>query len=153
MNKVVFLDRDGVINKKREDYVKSSNELIILPNVKKSIKELKKNGFNIIIVTNQSPINRGIISKNELKKIHEEMILKINEGLTLDMIYYCPHRPDEKCECRKPKPGMLLQAIKDWEVDIEKSWLIGDSESDVQAGKAVGIKSIRIKENEDLLRQ
>ena len=129
-------------------YLKSSKIISPSESTKELLMEAGIAEKKIQVIYNG--VNKDLIYQ---KKNHEEMILKIKEGLTLDMIYYCPHRPDEKCECRKPKPGMLLQAIKDWEVDIEKSWLIGDSESDVQAGKAVGIKSIRIKENEDLLRQ
>ena len=144
---VIFLDRDGVINKKRSDYVKNTNELEFITNIFKGIKQFNDLGFTIIIITNQSVINRKIISEEQLKKIHNYMlkIMKKN-ACNITKIYYCPHRPNEKCNCRKPNTGMIEKAIKDFKIEISNSILIGDSKSDIEAATKMGIKSIKNKE-------
>jgi len=146
--KAVFFDRDGVINKERTDYVKTVEELEIFPNIIEPIKSLKNSGFFVIIVTNQSAINRGLTTHEKVNAIHMEIqhFLKKN-GTSIDRFYYCPHRPDENCYCRKPKPGLLYQAIKELSIDVKSSWLIGDKDSDVQAAMAIGCKAIRIDTN------
>lgn len=143
--KAVFLDRDGVINKKRIDHVKNISELEILSNVADSIKKLKKNGFLVLVITNQSAINRGLTSHQKIKKIHFaiQRYLRKN-GTIIDDFFYCPHRPDEYCECRKPKPGMIFKAAQKYGIDLKNSWLIGDSEIDIQAGRVAGCKVIQI---------
>jgi len=147
-NKAVFLDRDGVINKKRNDYVKSINELEIFPHIGDSIWKLKKLGFLVIVITNQSVINRGIITSQELEEIHT-VIQKYLEKkhCNIDKFYFCPHMPDEKCNCRKPKSGLILKAIEDFAINISDSWMVGDCMTDVQAGKNAGCKTILLKEN------
>ena len=147
-NKAIFLDRDGVINKKRDDYVKSIKELEIFPDIGEGIFKLKKMGFLIIVITNQSAINRKIITTTELEKIHSAIqnFLKVR-NCNIDRFYFCPHRPDESCNCRKPKTGLLLQAINDFSIDSSKSWMIGDCLTDIQAGEEVGCKSILLKDD------
>ena len=105
--KTVFLDRDGIINKNRPDYVKTIDELEILE-VAESIKKLKDNGFLVVVISNQSAINRGLTNHENVKQIHSTIqeYLKKN-GTKIDAFYYCPHRPDEDCDCRKPKPGLF----------------------------------------------
>jgi D-glycero-D-manno-heptose 1,7-bisphosphate phosphatase len=149
---VLFLDRDGVINEKRLDYVKNINELKFLPNIFNSIKKFKDIGFMIIIITNQSVVNRKIISEIQLKEIHDYM-LKIMEknSCKIAKIYYCPHHPDEKCKCRKPNTGMIEQAIKEFEIKIPNAILIGDSESDIEAATRMKMKSIKIQTDGQLL--
>ncbi|MCV0400959.1 MAG: HAD family hydrolase [Nitrosopumilus sp.] len=152
-NKAIFLDRDGVLNKKREDYVKSIKELEIFPNIQKVILELKKRGFLIIVITNQSVINRGIITIKELEKIHLTIQKYLEEEKTkIDKFYFCPHRPNENCDCRKPKPGLILEAINEFSIDASKSWMIGDSITDIQAGKKAGCKTIFLKKNDSLIK-
>jgi histidinol-phosphate phosphatase family protein len=147
-NKAVFLDRDGVINKKKDDYVKSINELEIFPDIGEGIFKLKKMGFLIIVITNQSVINRKIITIKKLEKIHLTIQKKLKEkNCKIDKFYFCPHRPDENCNCRKPKAGLLLQAINDFSIDSSKSWMIGDCLTDIQAGEKVGCKSILLKDD------
>ena len=105
-------------------------------------------GFLIIVITNQSVINRGIITVNELEKIHLTIQNHLEERhCNIDRFYFCPHKPDEKCNCRKPKPGLLLQAINDFSINTSKSWMIGDCLTDIQAGEKVGCKTILLKEN------
>jgi len=152
-NKAVFLDRDGVINKKRNDYVKSVDEFVFLPNVFKVVKTLNEMDYLIIIVTNQSAVNRGIISEKELKTIHNFMLKKFKgANCTISGIYVCPHRPDENCECRKPKTALLQKAIKDFQIDVSNSWLIGDSNSDIEAAKKMGLRTRKIQENGNILK-
>lgn len=147
--KAIFLDRDGVINKKRDDYVKSVDELEIFQDVGDSILKLKEMGFLIIVVTNQSVINRGIIAVEELEEIHLAIQQNLKEKhCSIDKFYFCPHRPDENCECRKPNPGLLLQAINDFCINASNSWMIGDCLTDIKAGEAVGCKTILMKEGD-----
>lgn len=147
-NKAIFLDRDGVINKRRDDYIKNIDELEIFPDVISSIKKFKENGFLVLIITNQSAINRGIITHTKLDEIHFAIQKYFKEqNVELDGFYYCPHRPDEKCNCRKPKPGLLLNAIKEHGINPKLSWMIGDSESDIKAGKSIGCKTILLDVN------
>ncbi len=148
--KTVFLDRDGIINKNRPDYVKTIDELEILE-VAESIKKLKDNGFLVVVISNQSAINRGLTNHENVKQIHSTIqeYLKKN-GTKIDAFYYCPHRPDEDCDCRKPKPGLFKKAIAELKIDPKSSWLVGDRDSDIQAGQSVGCKTIKIAENSRL---
>ena len=145
MEKVVFLDRDGVISKDSPDHIKSWEEFHFLPKAKDAVKLLTDNGFNVIIITNQSVIARGMTSVEELEQMHSNTVKEIEKkgGRIVD-IYYCPHHPDDGCNCRKPAPGMLLQAIKDHDIDPKKSFMVGDRMMDVKVGKKVGTRSIII---------
>ena len=147
----IFLDRDGVVNQERKDYVKSISEFKIFESVPSAINLLKKNGFLIILVTNQSAINRGLITTDILNEIHDylqDYLSKYNA--TIDAIYFCPHKPDENCDCRKPKPGLILKAAKELDIDLTQSWFIGDSQSDIDAAKIVGCKSFLVDEKRNL---
>ena len=146
--KTVFLDRDGVINQERSDYVKSISELEIYPNVAKNIKLLKDAGFLVIVITNQSAVNRGIITHEIVSQIHNSIQDHLKKyGTFLDGFYYCPHTPNENCNCRKPKSGLLQQAILELNIDLNSSWMIGDSDSDIEAADSVGCKAIKINDN------
>lgn len=152
LSKAIFLDRDGVINKKRDDYVKNIDEFVLLNDVIEAIKLLKKRGFLIIIITNQSAINRGYLTHDGLEKIHQHMRDQFQKyNILIDAIYYCPHHPDENCMCRKPQPGLLGKAIKDFSIIKHHSLLIGDSDSDIEAAKQAGIKSVKISTDSSLL--
>jgi len=152
MKKAVFLDRDGVINKERKDYVKSVKEFQILDNISKAIKMLKEEGFLVIVITNQSAINRGLISIETLNEIHNylQKILKEN-NTSIDDFYFCPHRPDENCQCRKPNPGMLVKAAQEHDIDMNQSFMIGNSLTDIQAAQKSGCKGILLSHNQTLL--
>ena len=146
--KTVFVDRDGVINQERSDYVKSISELEIYPNVAKNIKLLKDAGFLVVVITNQSAVNRGIITHEMINQIHNSIQDHLKKhGTFLDGFYYCPHIPNENCNCRKPKPGLLQQAILELNIDLNSSWMIGDSDSDIEAADSVGCKAIKINDN------
>ena len=143
--KAVFLDRDGVINENRIDYVKNTNELKIFDFVGSAITELKSMGFLVIVVTNQSAINRGLTTEKLVNEIHDEIqkYLK-NYETVIDRFYFCPHKPNEKCNCRKPKPGLLEKAILEIGIEPKKSWMIGDNDSDILAGTAIGCQTIKL---------
>jgi|TARA_Y100001949_G_scaffold64134_1_gene54315 histidinol-phosphate phosphatase family protein len=149
--RAIFLDRDGVINKKRDDYVKSINELEIFPFVASAIKKLNNANFKVIVITNQSAINRNIITHKKVEQIHLTIqnYLKKNQSF-IDAFYYCPHRPDENCICRKPKPGLLIKAIQDFKINPKESWMIGDSNSDLESGRLVGCNVMKINNHVNL---
>lgn len=144
--KAIFLDRDGTVNE-YVGFLRNIDEFQLIENTAEAIKKINSSEYLAIIVTNQPVIARGEVTYEELKQIHKKMeTLLGQEGAYLDGIYYCPHHPKSgfegeikelkiECECRKPKPGMLLEAAKDFNIDLEKSWIIGDSENDILAGK------------------
>ena len=150
--KCVFLDRDGVINKKAPegDYIKNWNEFRFLPGAKEAIKRLNKAGFLIIIITNQRGVAKGLMTEEDLKDIHTKMIEELKESWAkVDGIYYCPHEEKDNCNCRKPKIGMFLEAVKDFKdvgikINLNESYIIGDSEKDIIAGKTIGLKTIKL---------
>jgi D-glycero-D-manno-heptose 1,7-bisphosphate phosphatase len=145
MNKAIFFDRDGIINREHLDYVKNINELELFSEFPSIVKPLRNHGFLIIVVTNQSAINRGLMTESSLHEIHEKIqnYMKTN-GTSIDGFYHCPHRPDENCDCRKPKSGLLIKAANDFCIELKSSWMIGDNDSDVIAGKNVGCKTKKI---------
>lgn len=149
----IILDRDGVLNKKpkKAEYVTKWSEFEWLPGAKESLALLKKNGYRIIVITNQAGIARGMLTEDDLNDIHNKMKQQVESaGETIDAIYYCPHGWDDDCECRKPKPGMLFQAQKDFNLDLKKTYFIGDDERDVQAGQTAGCKTILLSESRSL---
>lgn len=153
-DKVVFLDRDGVINKKppEGDYVKKWEEFEFLPRAIEAMKLFSQNGYRIFIVTNQRGIARGLMAKEDLEEIHDHMKEELSRhDISLEAIYHCPHNFQDNCNCRKPKPGMFHQAAKEYVIDLTKATMIGDSVSDMEAGSAAGCKTILVNEKEDLL--
>jgi D-glycero-D-manno-heptose 1,7-bisphosphate phosphatase len=147
MNKAVFLDRDGVINRKPEEgeYVTSWDDFHILPGVADGIALLNRAGYKVLVVTNQRCIAKDQLSVTDLEKIHERMSQALSRtGARLDGIYYCPHDYKPSCSCRKPAPGMLLEAARTHAIDLGSSWMIGDSEIDMQAGANAGCKTARV---------
>ena len=146
MNKCVFLDRDGVVNKRLDNYVKNCNEFEFLPKVFESICLLNNKGYDIFIISNQAGIARGMMTEKDLSNIHNNMITEIEKkGGKINDIYYCPHGWDEGCDCRKPKPGMFFQASREHHLDLTKSIFIGDDERDKIAGDAAGLRTILVK--------
>lgn len=145
--KALFLDRDGVINKKMpvHDYVKSWQEFEFLPEIEKLIKKFNRQGYLVVVVTNQKGIARGLVSEKTVKEIHQRMIRELRKkGAIIDAVYFCPHDDKDNCDCRKPKPGMLFQAAKDLNIDLSQSILIGDEETDLKAAKAAGCQGFLI---------
>ena len=141
MKPAIFLDRDGVINQNRHDYVKSWSEYVFLSGAFEALRRLASTPFAVVVVTNQSPINRGFVPQHVVEQIHQRMIAEIHEHEgRIDAVFYCPHHPDENCFCRKPRPGLLLQAAQQLELDLGRSFLIGDAVSDLDAALAVGVQ-------------
>lgn len=157
--KAVFLDRDGTINK-YVGFLRKTEQFELLEGVSEAIKKINRSGYLAVVVTNQPVIARGEVTYEGLQEIHNKMeTLLGKDGAYLDGIYFCPHHPDSgfegevkelkiDCDCRKPKPGMLLQAAEDLNIDLEQSWMIGDGKNDIQAGKNAGCKTVLIG-NED----
>ena len=157
--KAIFLDRDGTINK-MVGFITKPEQFELLPGVAKAIKAINKSGYLAIVITNQPVIARGDCTFEQLQTIHNKMETELGkEGAFVDAIYVCPHhtdkgfsgeRPEYKCDCdcRKPKPGLLLQAAKDFNIDLSQSYMIGDSDRDVEAGENAGVKeAIKVREN------
>lgn len=157
--KAVFLDRDGTINK-YVGFLRNINDFELIDDVSEAIKRINASGYLAIVITNQPVIARGEVTYEELNEIHNKMETILgNHGAYLDSIYYCPHHPDSgfdgeikelkiDCDCRKPKPGLLLKAAEELNIDLSKSWMIGDSKNDIMAGKNAGCKTALIG-NED----
>lgn len=142
----IFLDRDGVINQNRSDYVKSWAEFDFLPGVLEALRCLTQLGWPIIVVSNQSAIGRGLLTPPAVDEIHERMVDAIRRaGGRVDAVLYCPHHPDARCLCRKPQPGLLWEAQARFHLDLARSFLVGDAESDMLAALAVGSRPILVK--------
>lgn len=151
--KAIFLDRDGTINK-YVGFLRNIDDFELIDGVAEAIRKINESGYLAIVVTNQPVIARGEVSFEELEEIHNKMeTLLGKEGAYLDAIYYCPHHPHKgyegerpelkiDCDCRKPKPGMLLKAATDFNIDLSRSWMVGDGENDIQAGINAGCKTV-----------
>ena len=162
--RAIFLDRDGTINQ-YVGFLKDTNDFALLPGVPDAIQKINESGYLAIVVTNQPVIARGDVSLLELQEIHNKMETMLGKnGAYLDAIYYCPHHPDKgyanerpeykcMCTCRKPKPGMLLKAADDFNIDLTSSWMVGDSKSDIHAGIAAGCKTALLSKEPFLFNQ
>lgn len=160
--KAIFLDRDGTINK-YVGFLRSIDDFELIDDVDAAIKMINNSGYLAIVVTNQPVIARGEVTYQQLDEIHNKMeTLLGNKGAYLDAIYFCPHHPHKgyegeipelkfDCECRKPKPGMLLKAAEDFNIDLSNSWMIGDDDNDIAAGEAAGCRTIKIGKGVSLL--
>jgi len=154
LSRAVFLDRDGVLTRERPDYVKTPDELEILPGIEAPLREIQKRGFQIVIITNQSVVGRGLTTHDEMSRIHEKLRVELARlGCRIDAIYYCPHRPDDGCNCRKPEPGLILKASRELGIDTAKSWMIGDKEMDLEAARRAGCRGIRVPTNGNGLKE
>ncbi len=152
--RAVFLDRDGVLTREKSDYVKSPEELELLPIRPESLRRLREKGFALIVITNQSVIGRGLTTHQQMAKIHEKLLAEFAErGCKIDAVYYCAHRPDEKCSCRKPEPGLILKAAEELDVDVSRSWMIGDKEIDLEAASRAGCRGVKVETNKGDLDQ
>lgn len=144
--KAVFVDRDDTIVKD-VPYCSRPEDLRLFPGVGEGIKRLNDAGFLVIIITNQSGVARGFFSEQALQEIHKKLLEDIGKaGGKVDAIYHCPHHPDQGCNCRKPNPGMVERALEDFAIDLSRSYIIGDSEHEVELGKRLEIKSFRVKD-------
>ncbi len=139
MNYTVFLDRDGVINADSPDYIKKPSEFHFLENAPEAVAVLCKNGFDVMIITNQSVINRKMASHKDLEAIFDKMRKGIEKaGGKIKDIFFCPHMPDQGCTCRKPRPGLILQAAEKYDIDLTHSCMVGDSVKDMECAENAG---------------
>jgi D-glycero-D-manno-heptose 1,7-bisphosphate phosphatase len=136
----IFIDRDGVINRLRpSDYVLSWSQFLFMPGIREALKELASLGLPMIVISNQAAIGKGLLETAGLEEITSKMYQELaHDGTFLTAAYYCPHRPDENCACRKPKPALLQAAADDLNLDLSRSIFIGDSDTDIQAARAAG---------------
>jgi D-glycero-D-manno-heptose 1,7-bisphosphate phosphatase len=143
--RAIFLDRDGVICENRSDHVKSWSEFRFLPGAQNSLVALGRLGLPIIVVTNQAIIGRGMVPAAVVDDIHRRMMAEVEaSGGHIDRVVYCPHRPEDRCTCRKPEPGMLLQVADEMDIDLSQSYLVGDAATDLIAGQRVGCRTFLV---------
>lgn len=146
MKPAVFLDRDGVLCAEKS-YITCIEELEIFDYTKKSIEQLHQRGFLAICITNQSAVARGLLPEKELVKIHDALM----KCTGLDALYYCPHHPDgigvyrRVCDCRKPRTGLISQAVREWGIDLSRSYMVGDRASDILCGQNAGIRTVLLE--------
>ncbi|MEW6013514.1 MAG: HAD family hydrolase [Elusimicrobiota bacterium] len=141
----VFLDRDGVINKDIPGkYIKSVSDIRLYKTALEGLKKISScDKFHLIIITNQSAVGRGYITERISRKINDKIVKTLEkEKIKINAVYYCPHSPVDNCDCRKPKPGLIKEALKDYKIDLKKSFLIGDKKTDMELALKTGIKSV-----------
>jgi D-glycero-D-manno-heptose 1,7-bisphosphate phosphatase len=142
----IFLDRDGVINRERSDYVKNWDEIELLPNVLVALQRLAQLPIPIAVLTNQSAIARGLVSAAQVDAIHQRLArLVAAHGGRIDAFFVCPHHPNDGCMCRKPKPGLLYRAAQHFQVDVTQSLFVGDALSDYQAACAAHCHALLVR--------
>ena len=139
----VFLDRDGTLMRD-VDYCGDPKDVDLLPGVAEALRGLRDRGYKLIVITNQSGIGRGYFNHEQYRTVEAELSRRIGDGV-IDATYYCPHLPDAGCKCRKPSPEMVLQAAREHDVDLARSFFIGDKRSDLDCGRAAGVKTILVR--------
>lgn len=142
--KAVFLDRDGTIARD-VPYCSTPDDFNLLPTAAEAIRLLNKSNFKVVVITNQSGIGRGYFTEETLSRIHEKMEHELKQqGARVDAIYYCPHHPDDGCDCRKPKTALFRQAAEELDINIGNSYVVGDMPGDIDAGKALGCRTVLV---------
>jgi D-glycero-D-manno-heptose 1,7-bisphosphate phosphatase len=139
----VFFDRDGTLMRD-VDYCDDPSKVEVLPGVIEALRQLKAAGFRIIVITNQSGIGRGYLTEEDYRAVEREFESRLGEGL-VDATYFCPHAPGDGCICRKPQPGMLQQAAREHEIDLAKSYFVGDKDSDIECGERAGTRTVLVQ--------
>ena len=139
----VFIDRDGTIMEDT-DYCSHPKDVRIFPGVLEALRRLKSRGFKLIIITNQSGIGRGLFTVDQYRAVEAEVLRQLGNGL-VDATYYCPDAPEQHSNCRKPAPGMVVKATQDYQIDLSRSFLIGDKEVDVECAHNAGVRAIRVR--------
>jgi D-glycero-D-manno-heptose 1,7-bisphosphate phosphatase len=141
MYPAIFLDRDGVIIENRQNYVRSWKDVAIFPQAVSALSRIRTSPYKVIIITNQSAVGREIITPQAAEAINHRLLAKLaRAGCRIDGVFMCPHAPEAQCACRKPQPGLILQAAQALSLDISRSWMIGDAWSDLLAGHNAGIR-------------
>jgi D-glycero-D-manno-heptose 1,7-bisphosphate phosphatase len=140
----VFLDRDGTLIHERH-YLRKPEDLLLLPRAREALSALREHGFLLVVATNQSGIARGLMTENDVRLVHAALAEALGAAAALHAIYVCPHGPDDRCACRKPSPGLLLQAASELNIDLERSFMVGDKHSDLLAGERVGCRGVLVR--------
>ena len=149
----LFLDRDGVLNIDSPDYIKHWNEFAFYPDSLEALRQCKDKGIGAILISNQSAINRGLISLEDFWSLHHHMVQRIEaEGGSLSAAFYCPHRPDELCSCRKPATGMLIEAAKLFDISLPDAYMLGDRATDLQAAFSAGCQPVLVARESSISR-
>lgn len=144
--KLIILDRDGVINQDSDDYIKNPDEWIPLAGSLEAIARLNRAGYTVAVATNQSGLSRGYFELKDLSAMHRKMETLLSEhGGQIDGVFYCPHGPDDGCDCRKPKPGLLLEIGERFQANLKNVYFIGDTISDMKAAAASGVKPVLVR--------
>jgi D-glycero-D-manno-heptose 1,7-bisphosphate phosphatase len=143
LSPAAFIDRDGTIMEDA-DYCSHPRDVRIFPSVLEALRRLKSRGFKIIIITNQSGIGRGLFTLDQYRAVESEVSRQLGDGL-VDATYYCPDTPGQHSDCRKPAPGMVVKATRDHQIDLARSFLIGDKEIDVECAHNAGVRAIRVR--------
>jgi histidinol-phosphate phosphatase family protein len=147
----VFFDRDGIVNKHPNNYyIRSWDEFRLMPGFMEALRLVKDRGYVAVIITNQQGVGKGEYTRHTVEVIHANLKAQLGEwNLELLDVYYCPHLAADECACRKPKPGMILEAAKKHDLDLNASWMIGDQERDIAAGHAAGCRCVRVHPSAD----
>ena len=143
LSPAVFIDRDGTLMRD-VDYCGDPNEVAVFDAVPPALQRLKAAGYKVIVITNQSGIGRGYFNEKAYRSVEAELERQVGPGL-IDATYFCPHSPDEACECRKPEPGMVVRAAREHAIDLSRSYFIGDKNSDIECGRRAGTKTILVR--------
>ena len=137
--RAIFLDRDGVINANRADHVKRWDEFVFLPRSLDALRRIATSEFIVLVATNQAAIARGLTTEAAVRDIHARMTVEVGRaGGRIDAVYYCPHHPDENCDCRKPRLGLYRQGAREWNLDLTRSYVVGDAMADIVAAQGIG---------------
>ena len=150
-NKAIFLDRDGVINVDKQ-YVSKIEDFEFTEGIFDLLRYFQELGYLLIVITNQSGIGRGYYTLEDFQTLTEWKLSRLSdEGIMIHEVYYCPHSPESQCSCRKPSPEMLLRAKEKYDIDMKSSWMIGDKQSDIEAGKKAGVgKTVFVASSKDV---
>jgi D-glycero-D-manno-heptose 1,7-bisphosphate phosphatase len=139
----IFLDRDGILIENRSNYVRDWSQVRIFPEAIKALSLPAVKNYKIVIITNQSAVGRGLMTLKTAREINDRLVSLIHsEGGQVHGVYMCPHKPEDDCQCRKPRPGLFFQAAEELSLDLKRSWMIGDAWSDIQAGQAAGLRQM-----------
>ena len=146
MSRMIILDRDGVINQDSDNYIKNADEWVPIPGSLEAIKRLKKAGYLVTVATNQSGIARGLFGEDDLKAIHDKMHdMLAARGVGIDGVFYCPHGPQDNCICRKPKPGLLFQIARKFDINLSATPYVGDNIGDIKAAKIANARPVLVR--------
>lgn len=144
--RAVFLDRDGVLNYNRSDHIKAPEELVPIPGAAAAVAALKRTGWAVVVVSNQSGLGRGLFDAAALEQITAKLCAGLETaGGGVDAIYYCPHAPGAGCDCRKPRPGLVFRAAREHGLDLARSYIVGDKSSDLECGRAAGLRTVLVE--------